>query len=228
MTLVNTLLGKFSQKFHESITCELTNELCSGTLPDYKLYTYLVQDLKFFQLGLNLFGNALVLCDDPKSAIVLGKQVGFLSNDENTYFHQCLEQLRSESLEEIERNVPSMLQDPPTLPEVQKYLDFMSYLTFQSRSYAEIITSMFVMEKVYLGWAEYHLQNTPATKKLSYKHDEWVKLHSGPDFSKWVDFLASEVNRVGGNEKAACEEYFERALDLEIDFFRACYSYEEK
>ncbi|PVH20275.1 hypothetical protein CXQ85_002060 [Candidozyma haemuli] len=230
MTYVEQLLDQYSEKFHKSITCPLTNELCKGTLPDYKLFTYLVQDLKFFQYSLNLFGNALVHCSNPESAIVLGKQIGFISNSENTYFFKCLDQLRNESKEEIEEHAKSMLNDPPpTLPAVKKYLDILEYLTFKSTSYAEIITFMFVMEKVYQGWAEYHLENTPETKSLAYKHDEWVVLHSGPEFGAWCDFLAKEVNRVGIDQesKAKCSEFFEKTLDLEIEFFDACFDYHD-
>lgn len=230
MKLVDHLLDKYSEKFQKLITCALTNELCNGTLPDHKLYTYLVQDLKFFQLGLNFFGNALVHCDKPESAIRLGKQIGFISNSENTYFFKCLEQLRNESRKEIETHAKSMLSDePPTLPAVQKYLDTLHYLTFELTLYAEIITFMFVMEKVYQGWAEYHLERTPEVKNLSYKHKEWVDLHSGPEFEEWCDFLAEEVNRVGvdGDTQNACEKFFELTLDLEIEFFEGCYEHSE-
>lgn len=230
MPFVDSLLEQFLEKFHRLITCALTNELCKGSLPDYKLFTYLVQDLKFFQLGLNLFGNALARCDRPESAIVLGKQIGFVSNSENTYFFKCLDQLKAESREEIEAHAKSMLNDnPPTLPAVQKYLDVLAYLTFELTLYPEIITFMYVMEKVYQGWAEYHLQRTPETKLLSYKHSEWVVLHSGPEFGVWCDFLAAEVNRVGVDveSKRKCTEFFEKTLDLEIEFFDACYEYHE-
>ncbi|PSK41168.1 hypothetical protein C7M61_000842 [Candidozyma pseudohaemuli] len=230
MTFIDQLLEKHHDKFHKLITCALTNELCKGTLPDYKLFTYLVQDLKFFQLGLNLFGNALVYCDKPESAIVLGKQIGFISNSENTYFFKCLDQLRAESKDEIEANAKSMLKDdPPTLPAVQKYLDILDYLTFKLRLYPEIITFMYVMEKVYQGWAEYHLERTPEIKNLAYKHNEWVVLHSGPEFGAWCDFLADEVNRVGVDEesKKKCSEFFEKTLDLEIEFFESCYDYHD-
>lgn len=224
MSFVKSCLAKYHEKFHASITHPLTNELCAGTLPDYKLFVYLVQDLKYFQLGLNLFGNALVHCDELKSAIVLGKQIGFLSNDENDYFHRCLAQLRTEASGEILDHVSSMVTDPPTLPVVHTYLEALSYLTYDSRSYAEIITSMYVMEKAYLGWAEPHYEKI---QNLAYKHSEWIVLHSGPGFSAWVDFLESEVNRVAEHDSAACEQFFVKTLELEIAFFEACYTYED-
>lgn len=229
MSFVSRLKEKFHDKLEKSSSHALTNELCDGTLPDYKLYTYLVQDLKYFQDGLNTFGNALTHCDKPESAIVLAKQIGFLANDENTYFHRTLAQLREESQSELKRHVPAMLETPPpSLPEVQQYLQFLSYLAHEAKGYDEIITAIYVMELVYLYWAERHLKGNRATiEGLQYKHQEWVNLHSGPAFSAWVDFLAGEVDRAAASSKLQqkIEELFEKTLNLEIAFFDACYQY---
>lgn len=232
MSFVDQLLKKHKAKLELSTTHNLTNELCEGTLPDHKLYTYLVQDLKFFQYGLRVMGNALACCDRPESIVTLGKQIGFFANNENTYFHTCLEQLRLESGAEMRQFAPKMLEEvPPTLPEVQSYLDVLSYLTSETRSYEEVITFIYVMEMVYLGWAEYHLGKAGnKVSQLEYKHKEWVDLHSGAGFSQWVQFLASEVDRVAGDAQlqAQIDRFFEKTLDLEIAFFDACYKYHEE
>ena len=72
------------------------------------------------------------------------------------------------------------------LPKVQQYIDYLQYLTFESNSYVEIITFMYTMEKVYLGWSIMLLKTIPSN--LPYKYQEWINLHYGPDFSKWVQF----------------------------------------
>lgn len=230
MTFVDQLLKKYSVKVEKSTTHSLTNELCEGTLPDYKLYTYLVQDLKFFQFGLRLLGNALATCNKPESAVILGKQIGIFAHDENTYFHRCLEELRNDSGSELEQHVPRMLdQPPPTLKAVQEYLELLSYLTSESRSYEEIITFVYVMEKVYLGWTEFNLsKDAHKIQTLLYKHKEWVDLHSGNAFTEWVEFLAGEVDRLAISEglKQKIDKFFEKTLDLEISFFDACYNYQ--
>ncbi|KAF5210715.1 TENA/THI-4/PQQC family protein [Clavispora lusitaniae] len=222
MSFVQELHEKFSKEFNVSVSHPLTNELCHGTLPDYKLYTYLVQDLKFFQDGLKIFGAALTHCDDKDAAIVLGKQIGFVCNDENTYFHTCLDQLRKDSTSELQAHVPDMVTSAPVLPGTKKYLNELERLAF-CQDYPTIITSMYVMEKCYLGWVV-HNGKLP---KLEYKHQEWVNLHSGPEFAAWVDFLASEVDRVGKNEdrKKRMTTAFASTVQLEIDFFEACYNY---
>ena len=187
--------------------------------------------MKFFQIGLNLFGKVLAYCDDSKAAITLGKQIGFISNDENDYFFKCLEQLKDESLHELQNKVSQMLLEQPiTLPEVQKYNELLTELTYESKSYVELITYMYTMEKVYLGWADYSIDNKLIPANITYKHKEWIRLHSGDDFSNWVAFLKSEVDRVvkSPEDREISERVFVRALDHEIAFFNACYNYDEQ
>lgn len=230
MTFVDLLIAKHQAIYSQSITHPLTNELCNGSLPDYKLFTYLTQDLKFFQVGLNLFGKTLAYCDSEESAIVLGKQIGFVSNDENDYFFKCLHEIRTSSAQELLAHVPLMLANPaPTLGPVQSYIDLLKYLVYESSSYVELVTFMYVMEQVYLGWADHHLQKGTIPSTLAYKHKEWIILHSGPAFTKWVEFLKSEVNRVVTDDisRAKSEDIFVKTVTLEIDFFSACYDYSE-
>lgn len=224
------LLLKYNDKFQTSISHPLTLELCKGTLPNYKLFTYLVQDLKYFQIGMNIFGKTLSLCDNTESSNILGKQIGFISNDENDYFSKCLKQLRSENLQELKQNSSQMLQeDAIELPAVKKYIDYMKELNLNSKSYVEMITFLYVMEQVYLGWANYNFENGNVKENLEYKYNEWIVLHSGKEFSLWTLFLKNEVDRVAHSdeEMALCEATFVKTLDLEIEFFDECYNYLE-
>ncbi|EMG49295.1 PET18 Protein PET18 [Candida maltosa Xu316] len=225
MSVIEELLAKHHNLYNKSVSHPLTNELCQGTIPDYKLFTYLHQDLKFFQIGLNLFGKTLAYCDDPEAAIRLGKQVGFISNDENDYFTNSLKELEDNGdLTKVEK----LRKDNLVLPEVHRYIEFLKYLTFQSTSYVEIITFMYVMEKCYLGWAEYNVAKG-IPKDLAYKHQEWINLHYGDDFEGWVKFLQSEVERVVKTDEDfnICETAFVKSFQLEINFFESCYSYSE-
>lgn len=228
MSFTDFLLQKYATTLAKATHHSLTNELCEGTLPDWKLFTYLVQDLKYFELGLNLMGNALARCTCPASAVVLGKQIGFLANNENTYFHACLSELRETSHSDLQLRVPHMLESvPPVLPEVQKYLETLAYLV-PSQSYEEIITLIYVMEKVYLGWAEHNLaKKDNVILTLPYKYKEWIDLHSGPEFGEWVEFLGDEVNRVAldNDLKQKIESIFRLVVELEIAFFDGCYQY---
>ncbi|RLV91596.1 Protein PET18 [Spathaspora sp. JA1] len=228
MSIVDKLLEKYSNLYTESITQPLTNELCNGTLSDHRLFTYLTQDLKFFQIGLNLLGKTLAYCDDPNAAIVLGKQIGFLSHDENDYFFKSLSQIKTENLPLLQEKVSDMLlPEPITLPQVESYINLLKYMTYESASYIELITFTYVMEKVYLGWADYNLDNGLVKPNLEYKHQEWIDLHSGVAFTKWVEFLKNEVDRVvkTKEDELVCEEMFVKSIKQEISFFEGCYNY---
>lgn len=230
MSIIDKLLEKHSDLFNKSITHPLTYELCAGTLADYRLYTYLTQDLKFFQIGLNLIGKTLSLCDNPQAAITLGKQIGFLSNDENDYFFKALSEIEDTNREEIEKHASKMLGDDPiTLSEVNNYINLLKYLTYESTSYIELITFTYVMEKVYLGWAQYNIDRDLIPQGLGYKYQEWINLHSGEAFTKWVEFLKGEVERVvkTKEDEELCEKTFVLSVEQEIAFFEDCYNYKE-
>lgn len=226
--IIDLLLAKHYELFQESISHPLTNELCQGILPNYKLYTYLHQDLKFFQKGLNVFGKVLAFCDNPEAAITLGKQIGYISNDENDYFFNCFQQIKLESLNHLQSKIPTILKDDSfELPEVKQYNDFLTNLVLNCNSYIELITFMYTMEKVYLEWANYNISNNSVPPNLPYKYKEWIVLHNGPDFTNWVQFLKQEVLRVvkTREQQLVCEQIFLKVLKLEIAFFNACYYY---
>lgn len=225
MSVIERLLKEHNDIFQESISHPLTNELCQGILDDYKLYTYLHQDLKYFQVGLSLFGKTLAYCDYPKAAIRLGKQIGFISSLENDYFTITLKELIENS--DLTK-VKNLKEQDLTLDEVTKYLELLNYLTYESTSYIELITLLYVMEKTYLGWAQYNTEKG-IKEGLAYKHQEWINLHLGYDFEAWVNFLGSEVERVVKTEEdyKICEAMFVKTVKLETEFFEACYSYSE-
>lgn len=88
---------------------------------------------------------------------------------------------------------------------------------------------MYLMEQVYLGWADFHILKGNVREDLPYKYKEWIILHGGDKFTSWVEFLKREVNRavVSQDDRSLCEEAFLMALNLEIAFFDSCYSYKE-
>lgn len=226
MSVSSTLLQKYKDLYKQSTQHPLTNELCLGTLPDSILLTYLVQDLKYFKIGLNMFAKTLSVCDHLPSMITLGKQIGFICNDEHDYFERCINELKQSS--DVRQSVPNMVvSNPKPLPQVGKYIEFVEYLVHDSQSYPELITALYVMEQVYLEWAQLNLDQHKVPQDLAYKYQQWIDLHSGTDFTIWTQFLKSEVDRVGDTDLVKCEEAFKKTLELEVSFFDACYNYRE-
>lgn len=222
-TLLETLRKKYHDKLEHATNHPFVRELCNGTLDDTVLFTYLTQDLKFFNLSLRLLARGTSMCTDPTALITLGKQIGYFSASEATYFDLTLTELRAKP----EKLAPSMLKNPSeTLPEVHEFLSFLEE-NMNSDSYTEIITCFFIFEFIYLEWAQRHGSNATEIAKLPYKHKEWVYLHLGPHFERWVNFLGSEVARVTEDikEREKAERIAARVLDLECMFFDACYNY---
>ncbi|CAI5756248.1 unnamed protein product [Candida verbasci] len=209
--IVEQLIRDNQELYHNSITHNLPYEILQGTLPDSKLYIYLSQDLQFFNLSLNLLGKTLAYCTDSKSTIVLAKQIGFLSNNENDYFSKVLSELK-----QYEKEV--------SISKVDEYLKYLKYLIFECDSYIELITFVYTMEKVYLDWPAQLKQD----KILPYKYQEWIALHSGEEFEKWVQFLSFELERVvkSDDDMQLCNSVFKKTVQLETDFFESCYNYE--
>lgn len=226
MTYVQQLIDKNREEYEKATRHPLTNELCLGTLSDEKLFVYLTQDLQFFQYSLNLLGKTLALCDNVNASVRLAKQIGFLAEDENSYFEETLKELEGQNLS----GVAKMRRESIVLPQVTKYISYLKHLIYASSSYSELITFCFVMEKVYLEWVEYNQETNNIAKDLPPKFQTWIDLHSGDHFIEWVQFLSNEVERrleLDGGDGEIYESTFVKSLKLESDFFEACYLYSE-
>src|ERR1700756_711018 len=53
---------------------------------------------------------------------------------------------------------------------------------------------------------------------------EWITLHDNPNFHGFVDFLRTELDRVGPAHADLCRDFFSRAVALELSFFEAAYT----
>lgn len=227
MSFLDHLKTKFSKELAAATQHKLTEELCNGTLSDAILYTYLDQDLKFFLHGLRSFSRTMSLCDNEDAVVALGKQIGFFCNDENDYFRLTLKELEETSKDKL---YPSILQKPSiTLPEVEKYNKRLQDHATPNANYVENITCLYMAELIYLMWAEEQGGSEEHAKSLPYKYKGWIDLHRGEDFSKWVDFLGAELERVAksDSDKKLAERAAVQTMQLEFEFFESCYTFKE-
>jgi thiaminase/transcriptional activator TenA len=58
----------------------------------------------------------------------------------------------------------------------------------------------------------------------NFVHAEWITLHDNSNFRGFVDFLRSELDRVGPAQADLCRDFFSRAVALELSFFEAAYT----
>jgi thiaminase/transcriptional activator TenA len=58
----------------------------------------------------------------------------------------------------------------------------------------------------------------------NFVHAEWTTLHDNPGFRGFVDFLRTELDRVGPAQADLRRDFFRRAVALELSFFEAAYA----
>ena len=187
-------------------------ELYSGTIDPAVMAGYLVQDYRFLDSFLQLLGAAVATADDLAPRLRLSQFIGEVAGDENTYFLRAFEEL----------GVTDDQRD--NTPDTAACKGFTSLMreAAQTRSYAAALGVLVVAEWLYLDWAT----NAPENRPESFVHNEWIELHDYPEFHTLVEFLRSEVDRIGersDEDRAIIDDYFGRAVQLELDFFNNSY-----
>lgn len=187
-------------------------ELYSGTIDPAVMAGYLVQDYRFLDSFLQLLGAAVATADDLAPRLRLSQFIGEVAGDENTYFLRAFEEL----------GVTDDQRD--NTPDTAACKGFTSLMreAAQTPSYAAALGVLVVAEWLYLDWAT----NAPENRPESFVHNEWIELHDYPEFHTLVEFLRSEVDRIGersDEDRAIIDDYFGRAVQLELDFFNNSY-----
>src|ERR1700730_6855685 len=57
---------------------------------------------------------------------------------------------------------------------------------------------------------------TPQPLPNNFVHAEWITLHDNSNFRGFVDFLRTELDRVGPAHADLCRDFFSRAVALEL------------
>lgn len=195
-----------------SVGHRFVRELIAGTVPDEVMARYLVQDHRFIDDFLGLLGAAVATTDSFAARIRLGRFIGVIASDENTYFLRAFEEL---GLSETAR---------AAVPDAAPTAGFKAIMreAAATRSYAAILAVLNVAEGLYLDWA----MGANGTLPARFIHAEWITLHDNPDFRDLVGFLRAELDRVGPQQAAICRDFFGRAVALEREFFDAAYAAE--
>ena len=194
----------------DAVGHRFVKELFAGTVPDAVIARYLIQDHRFLDSFLTLLGAALASTDLFSARLRLGRFIGMVSGEENTYFLRAFEAL---GVTEDRRAT-----DPDTKPTAS----FQSIMreAAETRSYAAALSVLVVAEWLYLDWAS----RAPKPLPDNFVYAEWITLHDNPDFRDFVDFLRAELDRIGPAHADLCRDFFQRAVALELSFFEAAYT----
>ncbi|MFT8357880.1 TenA family protein [Bifidobacterium aquikefiri] len=199
-------------EWEAAVNHRFNRELVSDTLHDEVLRDYLIQDWQYTSGFYSLLGQAVASADLLSSKIRLSQQLGFISNDEDTYFRDRFEQF----------NVSQNEIDHPILTPSSAGITELYTKTVETRFYADAIAVLCVAESLYLEWTQ---RLTDFGKKLPQKEQNlgWVRLHLEDGFIEWVDFLIQELNRVGHAHDKKLLARFAQAVHWELEFFNDAY-----
>lgn len=209
MTLTERLRALSEPDWSAAVEHRFTTELMAGSLPDAVMAKYLIQDHRFLNGFLALLGAAIASADRFEARLRLGRFVGVISGQENTYFLRAFDAL---GIGEGERR--AIPDSAPT-----RSLKAIMQEAAGTRSYAAALAVLTVAEWLYLEWARL----APDPLPPGFIHAEWITLHDNPDFRELVGFLRAELDRVGPAEAERCTDFFRRTVLLERAFFDAAY-----
>ncbi|MGY1408056.1 TenA family protein [Luteimonas sp. A611] len=187
-------------------------ELCSGRIDDAAMARYLVQDHRFIDAFVTLLGAAIAEADSFEARLRLGRFAGMVCSEENNYFLRAFEALGVDADTRV------------SVPDAAPTAGFKALMreAAATRSYAAALAVLNVAEGLYLDWATRAPQPLPD----NFVHAEWIILHDNPFFHSFVAFLREEFDRVGPAEEALAQDFFRRAVNLELAFFDAVYDTE--
>ena len=186
----------------------------AGAVPPAVMRRYLVQDYQFIGAFVALLGRAIHTAPDLPARLPLGRFMGLLCSEENTYFLRAFDAL----------GVPEALrQDAPLSAAAQGFRALMEEAA-ASPHHADQIAVLAVAEWSYLSWALPARGTRPAGP---FWCAEWVDLHASPYFESFVEGLRAaldrEVVRLDAAGRARVRVLFTRAASLERGFFDSAY-----
>ncbi|MDX7953111.1 TenA family protein [Lichenihabitans sp. Uapishka_5] len=209
MRFTDDLRAQHGAAWERAAGHRFTSQLIDGSLPDAVMARYLVQDYRFLDRFLALLGAAMATADDLAPRLRLGRFVGVVAGEENTYFERAFADLGVATARRA--------AEPDAAPTAG-FKGLMAEAA-AARSYPAALAVLCVAEWLYLDWA-----SRAAALPPRFIHAEWITLHDNPDFRDLVGFLRAELDRVGPAEAERCQALFGRAVALEEQFFDTAFT----
>ena len=198
----------------EAVNHRFTRELADGTLADAVMRRYLVQDYAFLDLFVRLTASAIVKAPSLADRVPLGRFLGAVTGEENTYFQRAFDAL----------GVPAEDRARPVLRGPTQGFHELMADAIAAPGYLETLAPLVVFEWLYNAWAGALADRRPER----FYHREWIVLHANPAFDSFVAWLRAQLDRDGPTLAPARQEHiaaaFRRAVALEKAFFDDAYA----
>jgi thiaminase/transcriptional activator TenA len=208
------LRERATPEWTEATEHRFTDELADGTIDDDVFARYLVQDLQFVEALVSVVGHAAGEAPSTEEAVEFAEFLTVIGTDETDYFDRSFEELGIP---------PGERTDPDLWSVTEQFADLLGRAG-NGGGYAETLSVLVPVEWVYLTWGE---RAAAGDHPDAFYLDEWIDLHSGEAFRETVGFLREELDAVGPDlsprRQQRVARNFQRAVDLEVDFFDAAY-----
>lgn len=203
----------------QAVNHRFTRELGDGALADAVMRRYLVQDYAFLDSFVRLTASAIVKAPSLADRVPLGRFLGAVTGEENTYFQRAFDAL-GVSAEERAR---PMLRGP-----TQAFHDLMAEAV-AAPGYVETLTPLVVFEWLYNAWASALADRRPERfYPERFYHREWIVLHANPAFDAFVAWLRAQLDRDGPalapDRQDRVAAAFRHTVALEKAFFDDAYA----
>jgi len=212
------------ERWDDVVAHKFTKELASGKIRREVLGRYLVQDYRFLDSFVVLLSSVVANAHTLDDRIPGCQFLAVITGKENTYFERAFRKL----------NISE--EDREKVPDAECTTGFCRLMVDAARhgTLAEMLSVLVVCEWSYLSWAQLLLRDEKERNVPNSRDDfvtyEWIELHSGEFFEGVVEYVRDMLDReglaIGEEEKRSCHERFQRAVQLELDFFDYAYSSE--
>src|SRR5512134_1263254 len=203
------LREKAEPSWSEAVNHRFTRELAEGTLADRVMRRYLVQDYSFLDSFVRLTASAIVKAPSLADRVPLGRFLGAVTDEENTYFQRAFEAL----------GVPAEDRERPVLRGPTQAFHEVMADAIADTGYLETLTPLVVFEWLYNAWATAVADRQPE----KFYHREWIALHANPVFDSFVAWLRAQLDRDGSALAPERQDrilaLFRRTVALEKAFF---------
>jgi thiaminase/transcriptional activator TenA len=177
---------------------------------------YLVQDYAFLDSFVRLTASAIVKAPSLADRVPLGRFLGAVTDEENTYFQRAFDAL----------DVPAEDRARPVLRGPTQAFHKLMADAIAGTGYLETLTPLVVFEWLYNTWATAVADRRPER----FYHREWIALHANPVFDSFVAWLRAQMDRDGPTLAPERQDrvvaVFRRTVALEKAFFDDAYAAE--
>ncbi len=221
MEPVERLKTNSSDLWRRAASHPFIEELGSGALHGGKFRRYFIQDYLFVTDLTRVAGLAVSKAPDLVTARPFGDFLSNLLGAEDSLFLRAFEAM---GLSEEEFLGAKAL---PTTAAFGNYLVGLAH----AGSFTEICCAMYVVEGVYLDWAERlkasNARPADSGSPLGGLYQEWIDIHTDESLGPFVRFLESRTNLASPAQLPALQNIFDQTARYEFAFWEMAYNGEQ-